>query len=249
VGADGLVSGRSAADGSDDGLVGGRSAADAPSRLAALGEIAAEVAHELRNLLAVITSSAFVARIEVDRGDAAAARMHVVKVEHSARTAQALVDDLMALAREEPVPKERTRVADVLGAARADLGGAAAWDDALCPPEVEVRAHPRLLGRLLHALFENAVLASAPRHPRIATRVAVTGDRVVFEVSDDGPGVPEAIAARIFEPLVTGRAGGSGLGLALARRIALAHGGTLVLVPPEEASEHVGATFRLHLPP
>jgi signal transduction histidine kinase len=65
-----------------------------------------------------------------------------------------------------------------------------------------------------------------------------------MEIADDGPGVPEAIVARIFEPLVTGREGGSGLGLALARRIATAHGGTLKLA----ASGGGGATFRVELP-
>jgi hypothetical protein len=65
----------------------------------------------------------------------------------------------------------------------------------------------------------------------------------VFEVVDDGPGVPAQIAHRVFEPLVTARPGGTGLGLALARRIATAHGGTIRLV---EGSP--GATFRVELP-
>ena len=61
---------------------------------------------------------------------------------------------------------------------------------------------------------------------RIVTTSARSGaGRVVIEVADDGPGVPADIAARVFEPLVTARTGGTGLGLALARRIAAAHGG------------------------
>jgi signal transduction histidine kinase len=62
-------------------------------------------------------------------------------------------------------------------------------------------------------------------------------------VADDGPGVPANIADRVFEPLVTSRPGGTGLGLALARRIAAAHGGSISLVPGG-----AGATFRLELP-
>jgi signal transduction histidine kinase len=167
------------------------------------------------------------------------------------RLAHALVDDVMSLARGDTLQKESTRVADVLQAARADFAnGAARWDDAIAPPDAGIAAHPRLLARLLHALYENAILASAPRAPAIATRVRVEDDRVVFEVGDDGPGIPQAIAARIFEPLVTARSGGTGLGLALARRIAAAHGGTLALPSsggsPTEAT--VPATFRLELP-
>jgi signal transduction histidine kinase len=67
---------------------------------------------------------------------------------------------------------------------------------------------------------------------------------VIIDVHDDGPGVPPDIAKRIFEALVTGRTGGTGLGLALARRIAAAHGGSIALVQPEEP----GATFRIELP-
>jgi signal transduction histidine kinase len=224
---------------------------DAPNRLAALGEIAAEVAHELRNLLQVISSSAFVARVEVDRGDTATARTHVTKVERSAHVAHALVNDLLSLARGDALHKEVVRLADVAVDARADLpADAASWTDAIVPEGLEVRAHPRLLARLLHALYENAVLASSPRVPAVTTRAALLGDRVVIDVSDDGPGIPEALAARIFEPLFTGRQGGTGLGLALARRIAAAHGATLALAvaPEQDGASGPGATFRLDLP-
>jgi len=97
---------------------------------------------------------------------------------------------------------------------------------------------------LLYVVYDNAIRASAPRAPTVITRAWTLADRVVVEVVDDGPGVPDAIAGRIFDPLVTAREGGSGLGLALARRIAVAHGGTLELA----ASQNGGATFRVELP-
>jgi signal transduction histidine kinase len=216
----------------------------ARERLAVLGEIAAEVAHELRNVLQVISASAYVARQEASRGDAAATLPHVAKIEKNARIAHGIVDDLMALARGEPLHSEPVLLAEVLVAARAELAeGAARWQDALEPLDLRVRAHAGLLVRLLHVLYDNAVQASHPRAPRIATTARVEGAHVVVEVSDDGPGVPASIAQRVFEPLVTARPGGTGLGLALARRIAEAHGGSIALV---EAPS--GATFRLVLP-
>jgi signal transduction histidine kinase len=217
-------------------------------RLVLVGEIAAEVAHELRNVLQIISGSAYVARQEVDRGDAVAARPHVDKIERHARLAHAIVDDLMALARGEPLRSEPVLLAEVLVAARADLAASlASWQDTIEPHDVRVRAHPGLLARLLHLLYENAIHASAPRGPTIATRARTEAGRVVIEVVDDGPGVPDAIAGRVFEPLVTARPGGTGLGLSLARRIAKAHGGSIALLRGD-AGGATGATFRIELP-
>ena len=109
--------------------------------------------------------------------------------------------------------------------------------------DLHVRAHPGLAARLLHALYENAIHASAPGRPRIATHADRVGDRIVIEVADDGPGVPAQIADALFEPLVTARQGGTGLGLALARRITDAHGGSIALLRSSK-----GATFRIELP-
>jgi signal transduction histidine kinase len=217
---------------------------DARERLVVVGEIAAEVAHELRNVLQVISASAYVARHEVSRGEAAAALPHVVKIEKNARIAHGIVDDLMALARGETLHSEPVLLAEVLVAARSDIPAEAAhWNDDLEPRDLRVRAHPGLLVRLLHVLYDNAIQATAPRPPRVTTQARAANGRVRVDITDDGPGVPVEIAARVFDPLVTARAGGTGLGLALARRIATAHGGSIALV-----DSPVGATFRLDLP-
>jgi signal transduction histidine kinase len=214
-------------------------------RLAVIGEIAAEIAHELRNVLLVISASAYLARQESAKGDAQAAAPHIAKIERNARLAHAIVDDLMALARGDPLHAEPTLFVDLVSAARADLSpDAATWEDDTDPADLRVRVNAGLVARVLHALYDNAILVCAPRAPSITTRARERGGRVTIEVSDDGPGVSPEIAARLFEPLVSGRQGGTGLGLALAKRVATAHGGTIAHVPTDSG----GATFRLEFP-
>ena len=234
----------------------GQSPEDARERLADLGEIAAEIAHELRNILQIISASAYVVRAEMGRGDARAAEPHVAKIERSARSAHAIVDDLMALARgdvadgagQESRGHETVALDDVLANARLDMApNAAEWRDAIEPAAAHLRAHGRLLARLLRALYENAIQASHPRAPVVTTRARSDGNGMTIEVSDDGPGVPPDLAERIFDPLVTARPGGTGLGLALAKRIARAHGGSIALVTAEAPGAR-GATFSIALP-
>jgi two-component system sensor histidine kinase PilS (NtrC family) len=212
---------------------------DVRERLAVLGEIAAEVAHELRNVLQVITASAYLAK-----QDPAASAPHILKIERNARAAHGIVDDLMSLARGEPAKAEPILLVDVLLAARSDLGEAH-FHDEIEPTSLRVRAHAGLLTRLFHVLYENAVGVCAPRSPVLWTRARLEDGALIVEVEDDGPGIDEAMAADVFEPLVTGRPGGTGLGLALARRIAGAHGGKIAL---GASRVEKGATFVLTLP-
>ena len=215
---------------------------DVRERLAVLGEIAAEIAHELRNVLQVISASAYLAK--QDPGGSAP---HLAKIERNARTAHGIVDDLMALARGEPAKAEPILLVDVLLAARADLGEAAAdFRDQIEPTSLRVRAHAGLLTRLFHVLYDNAVAVTAPRPPTVWTRARLAEGRLIVEVQDDGPGIDAEMAPQIFDPLVTGRAGGTGLGLALAKRIAGAHGGEIAVAPPDP--RRPGAVFVLTLP-
>lgn len=220
---------------------------DKRERLAAIGEIAAEIAHELRNALQVISANVFLAK-----QNPAASEPQLMRIERNARAAHAIVDDLMALARGEPAHAEPILLVDVLVAGREDMPDpGAVFEDRLEDHGLRVRAHPGLLTRLFHVLYENAVHASQPRQPRVRTCARRVARDVVIEVSDDGPGIPANLAETLFEPLVTGRTGGTGLGLALAKRVVAAHGGTITCpagdVRADEPTSLPGALFRISL--
>lgn len=214
----------------------------------AIGEIAAEVAHELRTELQIISATVYLAKLAPPSSDSSAAKQeHLGKIERHARIAHSIVDDLMALARGEPAHAEPILLVECLVRARESLPEpGAVFDDHLDPHDIRVRAHQGLLSRLIHALYENAMDATSPARATIRTTARIEGQRVVVDVSDDGPGVPEAVRDTLFDPLVTARIGGTGFGLALARRVAAAHGGSIELV--RGLSNGGGALFRVDLP-
>ena len=116
----------------------------------------------------------------------------------------------------------------------------------LAVPSAHVQLDQRMFGRMITNLLSNAV-----RYTSTAVQVTaeVAGNQLTIHVDDDGPGVPDDERARIFEPLVrldsarSRDTGGVGLGLSLARRIAVAHGGSLVVT----ASPLGGARFTIAL--
>lgn len=100
----------------------------------------------------------------------------------------------------------------------------------------------RLLGAALEAVVDNA-LRSADPPPPVAVRAFPRGEGITIETEDRGPGIPPETLAKIETPMSARRAGGAGLGLAIARKLVEAHGGRFEL-----ASGAEGTTVRFHLP-
>jgi len=206
-------------------------------RLARLGELATGIAHELRNALQIVSANAYLAKQQPER-----APEYLKKVEQFARVAQQIVGDVLSLARDGGPAREPVALTEVLEAARAELTHPeASFEDQV--GKTRSMAHGGLLVRCFRILYDNAIDACRPRVVQIKTSARTEDHRVIIDIVDDGPGIPEEAQARIFEPLVTGRKGGTGIGLTLALRIAETHGGSLELVPSD-----TGAHFRMVLP-
>jgi signal transduction histidine kinase len=206
----------------------------------------ADAAHELRSPLARIRAELEVDAAHPESADLASTHAAVLA---QARTLQRLVEDLLLLARGDsgalrPGSAAPVDLDDVVGRVvrleadpRIDVRGVA---------PAQVAGDAEQLERAVRNLLDNAV-----RHARdrITVTVEETDGAVELAVADDGPGVPAADAARVFERFTrlddarSAGDGGAGLGLAIARDIAERHGGTLVLDPGVD-----GARFVLRLP-
>jgi signal transduction histidine kinase len=210
-------------------------------RLASLGRIAAGVAHEIRNPIGAMRLKAENA-IGQPAGRQEAALEAVLG--QIGRLDQ-LCESLLSVSRPIRLELQPIAVTDWLEARRkAFLEMAEARKvrlTATCEVERAV-FDPHQLGRALDNLLLNA-LQHVPEGGRVCLTAALHGDRLRLTVSDDGPGVPDAVRAHLFEPFVTARGGGTGLGLAIVREIAEAHGGVVRLVPSAS-----GAVFEMELP-
>jgi signal transduction histidine kinase len=214
-------------------------------RLTVLGEAAGVVAHEVRNPLgAIINAVAVLKREKLGPTGSMAAEMLV----EEATRLDVMVRDLLDVVRPlEPRPRplhlgelaQRT----VLHFQERRQSEGIRWevDEEAELPLVE--ADETLLQMALENLVRHAV-DSSPRGGLVRVGLARAPAGVRLSVEDEGPGVSQADAPRLFEPFFTTRTNGTGLGLAVVRRVVVAHGGTVQVSPRPER----GMRFELHLP-
>jgi signal transduction histidine kinase len=206
--------------------------------------MSAMVAHEVRNPLGILRGQIELARERL--GSTAPPREQARFTEMLAEVDRLnrLTEEFLGLARDvalEPTELDLGALARaVADEARLVAGGA----EIVARGAITVRADPDKLRQAMLNLVLNATQVGGTC-VRVAIEVGAAGQRARISVADDGPGVPVELAERLFEPFATGRAGGTGLGLAAARRIAERHGGELVL---ESTPGARGARFSIYLP-
>jgi signal transduction histidine kinase len=220
------------------------------ARLAQLGEAVAKINHDLRNML---TSAQIASERLAQSGDPNVTQA-LPRLERALDRAVTLASDVLAYGKtQEPAPDARpTPLLPALKAAAEDAGltvGGVKLETDIAKTD-QVRADPDQLHRILVNLLRNAreAIEGAPRagEPgKVVVSLSQEDGASIVLLADNGPGVPERAASRLFQPFVgSGRRGGTGLGLAIARELAQGHGGDLTLA----STGPDGSVFELRLP-
>ncbi len=230
-------------------------------RLASLGEMAANIAHELRNPLAGIEVMAGLLRRQVP--DSPDAQSLLADILSEAKLANAIVVEMLEFVRPIRLQVEQTEIAAVLQQAVMNAESKVPRRGIVVDMELAEELPPidsdgsqlcQVFTNLLTNAFEamngtgrvalRASLALPEQDPGFAAEAGDPVPSIVVDVIDDGPGVPAELSDRIFNPFFTTKTTGSGLGLAIVRRIVDAHDGRIDL-----ASEPGrGTRFRVTLP-
>ena len=216
--------------------------------LARLGELTAGLAHEFRNGLATIHGYA---RLLDPAGNPDDQRTYVEAIRAETDSLERVVTNFLNFARPAQLTLAPVQSAQLVERARAEVAGEATARGG----DITVRGEfgtldgdEVLLTQALVNLVRNGVEAAieAGRPPRVTIegRVDVPNRALRVRVADNGPGIPEAMRDKVFQPFFTTRSQGTGLGLALVRKIVVSHNGRVVV----EEAEGGGAAFTMVLP-
>jgi PAS domain S-box-containing protein len=201
--------------------------------LAALGEFAAVVAHEVRNPLAGIRNGVQLIAADLPAGSEAASLSGAIVARVD--SLNTVIEDLLTFARPRefrPSPLAvRAFLADLVNGFRQDPAMQRVVVQIDAPEEITIEADADQLRLVFANLLMNAGQA-IDGDGTIAVRITRSGDEAcAIEIGDSGPGVPAEVRDRVFEPFFTTKRHGTGLGLPTVKRIVDAHAGQIALVP------------------
>jgi two-component system, NtrC family, sensor histidine kinase PilS len=208
------------------------------TKLAALGRLSASIAHEIRNPVGAMSHAAQLLAETVELG-AQERRLTEIITQNGERVSS-IIANVLQLSRRESTRPERIAIGEWLGQFHGEFCATLQLPVTqlrivLPDPSIAVRVDPTHLRQIVWNLCENATRHSAdmPGNPPIDLIVArlQSSGRPFLEVADRGPGIPDAVTERIFEPFFTGRRGGTGLGLFIARELAQCNGALLLYEP------------------
>jgi signal transduction histidine kinase len=214
-------------------------------RILTIGRLSSSIVHDLRNPLASIYGGA---EMMMD-GNLSEAQLHRLagNIYRSSRVISDLLQELLDVSRGRVHAPEACRLSEVVNAALEVEAASAEQQGVTIRTDVDAGIELPLERARMERVFLNLTTnarEAMPEGGRIDIRAQRNGVAVIVAVDDTGPGIPPEVRKRLFEPFVTSRKSGLGLGLALSRQTVLEHGGDLWA----EDGASGGAHFRLRLP-
>jgi signal transduction histidine kinase len=213
-------------------------------KLAAIGQLASAVGHEIRNPLGVINNSCyFLSKRLKDTADETV-KKHLKIIERKINSANLIVSDLLDFARKKPPNLEEIALNDIVANALPNIS---------IPENIKVitkldEIPPMLLDREQMArVFQNMILnaiQAMPEGGQLTIQTSKQGDSTEMTFKDTGVGIPEENLPKLFTPLFSTKAKGMGLGLTICKQIVENHGGNITV----ESKVGEGTTFTVKLP-
>ena len=215
------------------------------SKLASLGELAANVAHEVNNSLQSVINYGAILHQDMEDGDLRKEDCKAIEIE--ALRARNIVESLLGIARQERTEKTAVEINDLLhsvsGLAEVRAKGSIAIVENYSREVPLVQGSAEQLRQVFLNLFTNAADAM-PDGGRIEVKTSVENRHIIVTVADTGVGIPSHIINKIFDPLFTTKDTGNGLGLTVSLSIIRDHGGTIKV----DSEEGKGTEFTVTLP-
>lgn len=195
-------------------------------RFTAIGELAASVAHNIKNPLGIIQSSADIVNRESKGKDSELDKV-LIRMNRAIARISNQIEGVLNFVRTTPVNLNKVSVVSLLDSAKESLELTPNISLKFPNNSKEITCDPKKMEIVFINLILNAIQSIGNEKGLITIRVFDEGDFDIIEFEDSGPGIPEKIISKIFEPLVTTKEKGTGLGLSSCKNIVEQHGGQI----------------------
>lgn len=217
-------------------------------KLAAIGQLAGGIAHEIRNPLASISGSVEMLKETTKDSNPENTKLFSIIIKEIDRL-NVLITDFLSFVRPEVKRTDevvlKSLIEDILSLVKFDKNLPADIQFELNLSDVKIKCDQSKLQQAFINVITNALQAMKDtKNPRLVCSIQSEGYFASIEFTDNGPGIPESVVQRIFEPFYTTKTKGTGLGLAITHRIIEGHGGIIKVISEEKK----GTTFFIRLP-